>query len=314
MLCGKVFDVPPEAGALVVTIKPPGIGVVVEVVSSGRRKVKVVGRADILSPHPKFLRPFVGPELPPSVEHDTPPLITATLVRPNVVFQRYVPRGRHVRARIAHAESVASCTSKYSLDSLFRTNNDVKDFVRSLASGLSTIHKLPATLLELTAAANVATKREHCIPSSGRTLLWLVNMGQKMNIWEVTLKDNQQSRSMKISASILRFKPGSGEAPTDEPGNVCPISMNRLPTWVNSVSFSGELGRGWDKGLRATVNMQRCPCGHHGTCLGVSETKVRNTKALILKDAYAKALVHADAGHHGSGAEVLRAAISALER
>ena len=203
-----------------------------------------------------------------------------------------------------------SCTSKYLVP---KTSNDVKDFIRSLASGLSTIHKLPATLLELTAAANVATKREHCIPSSGRTLLWLVNMGQKMNIWEVTLKDNQQSRSMKISASILRFKPGSGEAPTDEPGNVCPISMNRLPTWVNSVSFSGELGRP-PRGLGAAVNMHRCPCGHRTTNLDTKETKARNTKALVLKEAYAKALVHAGVGHHESGADLLRAAMGALER
>jgi hypothetical protein len=298
----------PEAGALVVTINPPGIGVVVEVHDVGHRKVKVVGRADVLSRRPKFLRPFVGPELPPSVDDDTPPLITATLVRPNVVFQRYVPRSRNVRARIAHTESVQTCTSKYTMPG--KKGSDFEDFIRSLASGLSTIRKLPATLLELTTAANVATKREHCIHLNENGLLQLVNMGQKMNLWDVTLASGAQSRSMKLSASQLRFAPGSGEAPTDEPGNVCPLSGKILPTWVNSVSFSGELV----KGLRATVNMQRCPCGHHRTGLEAMETKARNTKALVLKEAYAKALVHADAGHHGSGAELLRAAISALER
>ena len=300
----------PEAGALVVTIKPPGIGVVVEVISAGHRKVKVVGRADILFRLPMFLRPFVEASTP-SVEEEKS-LISATLVRPDLVFKRYVPRSRPLRARIAHAESVQTCTSKYPMPR--KKGSDFDDFIRSLASGLSTIRELPATLLALITAANVATKREHCIPSSERDLSWLVNMGQKMNLWEVTLR-NAQGRTTKLSAEKLLFAPGSGEAPTpDEPGNICPLSGKILPTWVNSVSFSGELLKGLKaERLRATVNMQRCPCGHR-RLREAMETKARNTKALVLKEAYAKALVHADAGHHGSGAELLRAAISALER
>ena len=57
----------------------------------------------------KILRPFVEPAATLSVVDETPPLISATLVRPNVALQRYRPRSRTTRALgVAHAESVVT--------------------------------------------------------------------------------------------------------------------------------------------------------------------------------------------------------------
>ena len=297
----------PQAGVLVVAVKPPRVGVVVSVTGTGRwRKVKFFGRAETESHDPKNLRLFVEPVATLQlVVEAREPLISVSLTLREREFEP-LKLSKGMQSAVAHSKSLALCVSR-----VFKqptSAEKLKLFAVSLSDGLKQCTKFPASILEMVTAANIASKREHRFAKSKQDLHRLMMLGESQNLWTFPAGHRPTSIAT-IRAGELRFCIGSGEPPAPVRPR-CPISGLDLPAWVKTASFIKKGGR-TQKG--ASLTFKRCP-GCAKTSESLPSSVTRNTPSLVLAEVYRKTLAHAGAGHHNdeAGATLLRAAMASL--